>query len=87
MPATLPDNARKLMRSRYSAYVLRLSDYLLQTWHPDTRPATLDLPDAEQLRWLGLEIRAQKVGASGQRARVEFFARYREQGGTGEDPA
>jgi SEC-C motif-containing protein len=78
----LPDTAQQLMRSRYSAYVLRLSDYLLQTWHPDTRPATLELPEAEQLRWIGLDIRAQKVGAGGQRARVEFFARYREQGGT-----
>lgn len=69
------------MRSRYSAFVLRLSDYLLQTWHPDTRPATLELPEAEQMRWLGLDIRAQQLGASGKRARVEFFARYREQDG------
>ncbi|MGZ8983394.1 MAG: hypothetical protein ACXW11_05495 [Methylotenera sp.] len=27
----------------YGLYVLDLEDYLLQTWHPDTRPATLDL--------------------------------------------
>ena len=26
-------NAEALMRSRYSAYVLRLGDYLLATWH------------------------------------------------------
>jgi SEC-C motif-containing protein len=76
-----PDTAQQLMRSRYSAYVLRLSDYLLQTWHPDTRPATLDLPALEQMRWLGLDIRAQQLGAGGKRARVEFFARFREQGG------
>src|SRR5690606_19595139 len=35
-----PD-AQALMRSRYSAYVLDELDYLLQTWHPDPRPATL----------------------------------------------
>ena len=26
------------MRSRYSAFVLDRLDYLLATWHPDTRP-------------------------------------------------
>ena len=41
-----PD-AETLMRSRYSAYALGLHDYLLQTWHPDTRPRQLapDEPD------------------------------------------
>ena len=32
-----PD-AQSLMRSRYSAFVLGLDDYLLQTWHASTRP-------------------------------------------------
>ena len=36
--APAPD-AESLMRSRYSAFVLGLEDYLLATWHPDTRPA------------------------------------------------
>ena len=31
--------AEALMRSRYSAFVLGLTDYLLATWHPSTRPA------------------------------------------------
>ena len=75
------ETAQKLMRARYSAYVLRLTDYLLATWHPDTRPATLELPGPDQLRWLGLDIRAQQLGAGGRRARVEFFARFREAGG------
>ena len=48
---------QQLMRSRYSAYVLRLTDYLLATWHPTTRPATLDA-DPPALRWLGLEVRS-----------------------------
>jgi SEC-C motif-containing protein len=72
------DTAPQLMRSRYSAYVLRLTDYLLQTWHPDTRPAALELPPPEQLRWVGLDIRSQKLGGNGRRARVEFIARFRE---------
>ncbi|HSJ80118.1 MAG TPA: YchJ family metal-binding protein, partial [Thiobacillus sp.] len=33
-----PD-AERLMRSRYSAYVLGLEAYLRATWHPATRPA------------------------------------------------
>ena len=76
------DTAPQLMRSRYSAYVLRLTDYLLATWHPDTRPGVLDLPTPEQLRWMGLDIRSQKLGGNGRRARVEFIARFREAGGT-----
>ena len=40
------------MRSRYSAYVLRLAPYLLATWHASTRPATLDLAD-DATRWTG----------------------------------
>jgi SEC-C motif-containing protein len=35
------------MRSRYSAYVLKNSDYLRATWHPSTRPAGLDISDDE----------------------------------------
>ena len=75
------DTPQQLMRSRYGAFVLRLPDYLLATWHPDTRPGTLELPGLEQLRWLGLDIRSQQLGAGGKRARVEFIARYREDGG------
>ena len=42
MARCLPD-AEALMRSRYTAYVLKLEDYLLATWHPSTRPQQLDL--------------------------------------------
>ncbi len=76
------ETAPQLMRSRYSAYVLRLTDYLLATWHPDTRPGALDLAASEQLRWMGLDIRSHKLGGNGRRARVEFIARFREEGGT-----
>jgi Uncharacterized protein conserved in bacteria len=65
------------MRSRYSAYVLGLPDYLRATWHPSTRPTALDLDDPDGLRvvWLGLAIKSHR--AAGDRAEVEFVARYR----------
>ncbi|MGW7206929.1 YchJ family protein [Streptomyces sp. NPDC054837] len=46
--------AEALMRSRYCAFVKENAAYLLRTWHPRTRPASLDL-DAG-MRWTGLEI-------------------------------
>ena len=33
-----------LMRSRYTGFVLGLADYLLQTWHPDSRPPSIEFP-------------------------------------------
>jgi SEC-C motif domain protein len=70
-----PD-AERLMRSRYSAYVLRLEDYLLATWAPETRPATLDLAAEPQPKWLDLEIRQFRQSGPDS-ATVEFVARYR----------
>ena len=61
------------MRSRYSAYVLGLTDYLLATWHPSTRPAAIE-PDPPGLRWLGLTVRAAPP-ARGDAGEVEFAAR------------
>lgn len=73
--------AEQLMRSRYSAYVLKREDYLLASWHPDTRPDTLRLAAQQPPpSWLGLEVKcAQPVG--GEHATVEFIARYRLGGG------
>ena len=65
--------AEALMRSRYVAYAMGLHDYLLDTWHPRTRPAAIDgTPPA--LRWLGLEVR--RCASTGpDAATVEFVAR------------
>lgn len=61
------------MRSRYSAFVVGDTDYLLRTWHPRTRPAELRLdPNVE---WLSLQV----LDATGDE--VEFVARYRGPGG------
>lgn len=71
-----PD-AEHLMRSRYSAFVRQDASYLLATWHPDTRPATLDFD--HNAKWLGLQVKSfQSTGEH--RAEVEFVARYRLQG-------
>ena len=61
------------MRSRYSAFALGRSDYLLDSWHPSTRPAHLELdPDT---RWLRLII--EETGDGGpfdSRGTVTFTA-------------
>ena len=68
-----PD-AERLMRSRYSAFVLGLSEYLLLTWHPSTRPESIELESGAQ--WLGLEIKDHRpTGADS--AEVSFVARFR----------
>jgi len=69
-----PD-AATLMRSRYAAYVLGLEDYLLATWHPSTRPATLDLA-GDNIKWLGLKVRQHQTDTP-DTATVEFVARYK----------
>jgi len=68
--------AETLMRSRYSAYVLNLIDYLQTTWHPSTRPATLDF-DKDAPHWCGLEILAHKGGSvTEEQGEVEFVAHW-----------
>ncbi len=69
-------NAEALMRSRYSAYSLGLESYLLETWHPNTRPTSLNLQDDPALKWLGLSIKQSKQ-LSDNSAIVEFVARYK----------
>ena len=76
--APAPD-AEALMRSRYSAYVLGLEDYLLATWHPDTRPAALDLDVPPRPQWLGLAVKAH-APLDASHATVEFVARYKRNG-------
>jgi SEC-C motif-containing protein len=76
-----PANSLVMMRSRYSAYVLKLEAYLLATWHPDTRPAALDLA-ADNTKWLGREVR-KHLSESADRATVEFVARYKVGGRAG----
>jgi SEC-C motif-containing protein len=75
-----PATAEALMRSRYTAYVLKHADYLLATWHASTRPPKLTL-DANEPTWLGLRIEFTKGGREADaEGVVEFTARFRQQG-------
>jgi SEC-C motif domain protein len=64
------------MRSRYSAYVLQLEDYLLATWHPSTRPDSLGFSNTLRTQWLGLQIKQYRM-LGDSKAQVEFIARYK----------
>jgi SEC-C motif-containing protein len=74
--------AEQLMRSRYSAFAVGDRDYLLATWHPTTRPATLEL--VWQRRWHRLDVLAIQGGGPFETAGViEYAAHYREPEGDG----
>jgi len=68
--------AENLMRSRYTAYTLNREDYLLATWHHDTRPASLGLANQPRNQWLGLTVKRHEKSAP-DHAIVEFVARYK----------
>lgn len=75
--ATAPD-CETLMRSRYTAFVQRRLPYLLNSWHPRTRP-DLQATDLEGTVWLGLEVLRSKTGFN--KGYVEFRARYQDDDG------
>ena len=64
------------MRSRYCAYVFKLNGYLLQTWHPSTRPDNLDLASDASIKWTGLDVR-RHILTGADSAVVEFIARFK----------
>ncbi|MQY06876.1 YchJ family protein [Actinomadura macrotermitis] len=67
--------AEQLMRSRYSAYVVRDARYLLASWHPSTRPPRIDFDPG--LAWEGLTIVRTVDGTPFNRTGVvEFRARH-----------
>jgi SEC-C motif domain protein len=63
------------MRSRYTAYALKLKEYLVATWHPATRPVALDFDQAPK-RWVALKILRHEVQEP-DAAIVEFTAFYK----------
>ncbi|MCW3149082.1 YchJ family protein [Stutzerimonas stutzeri] len=78
-------SAELLMRSRYSAYVLGLIDYLKATTLP-AQQAALDLDAirhwSAESTWLGLEVGQSIVlGGQPEHALVSFTARWHDQSG------
>jgi SEC-C motif-containing protein len=74
--------ALALMRSRYSAYVLRDEAYLRASWDSTTCPQDLGFDsEGAHTHWLGLDIK-DHVETGADSAEVEFVARYRIGGGS-----
>ncbi|MER7442630.1 YchJ family protein [Micromonospora avicenniae] len=74
--------AEALMRSRFSAFAVGDTGYLLRSWHERTRPSRLDLDPGR--RWLRLEIvDTERGGLLDSTGTVEFRAYHRTGGHTG----
>ena len=65
----LPGTPEQLMRSRYTAYTLKNENYLLDTWHPSTRPSGNDIT-TETTKWHYLKVLDAKDD------RVKFIAYF-----------
>ncbi|MCG9696593.1 YchJ family metal-binding protein [Shewanella sp. Isolate11] len=76
----LPQTPEQLMRSRYSAFVLKLHDYLIATHHKTylngLTAAILDKDNHTQ--WLALNVNNSSI--NGDTGSVEFHAWYNENG-------
>ena len=69
------------MRARYSAFALGNSMYLLASWHPDVRPASLELDP--ELRWYRLDLIGRTAGGLlDPTGTVDFRAYWRAADGT-----
>ncbi len=73
---SLADTPEKLMRSRYSAFVLNDTEHLLRTWASPYRPKTVNTADPA-LRWLRLSIDEAPIPPPlAQKGSVSFTATY-----------
>ena len=70
------------MRSRYTAFVAGDIPYLLSTWHPSTRPPSLESEPG--MKWCRLDILGRTGGGILDTVgTVEFIASYRSDTGAG----
>ena len=70
------------MRSRYTAFARRDTDYLIRTWHPTTRPARLEL--GRSRRYTRLQILGKvRGGLFDDQGEVHFRAHYLDDGQLG----
>ncbi|WP_328518297.1 YchJ family protein [Actinoplanes sandaracinus] len=78
-PAADPE---ALMRSRFSAYALDNSDYVVRTWHPQTRPEAVTAEPG--MRWTRLEVLEHGGGGVfDAEGTVDFRAHYTDGGRPG----
>lgn len=70
-------SAEKMMRSRYSAYVLKNAPYLLDTWHDSTRPTETLFENDGDLKWTELKIKQFSKEPNATEAWVEFVAVFK----------
>jgi SEC-C motif-containing protein len=76
------ETAEELMRSRYAAYAVGELDHVFRTWHPRSRPQSIE-PDPT-LTWTGLTVLDVVDGGPGDEVgEVEFEATYERGGSTG----
>ena len=75
---TWPPTPETLMRSRYTAYAVGNPDHVFRTWHPETRPAEVDLDSS--VEWIGLQV--VEVSGDDVEGVVEFTARWRSGAGS-----
>lgn len=73
--------AEQLMRSRYTAFALNRPEHLWRTWHPRTRPHTVE---ADGVEWTGLTILEVVAGGDDDDdGVVDFEAGFIDGGGPG----
>lgn len=82
-----PDTAEQLMRSRYSAYALKLIDYLVVTTHKDKLKSSYRrklVATIHDIEWTELEILKTSAGGNNDKVgKVAFKAHYKENGVVG----
>lgn len=82
-----PITAEELMRSRYTAYALKLVDYLVETTHPDKLKSSYRrklVATINDIKWTKLVIVKTSAGGVEDKAgKVKFEASYIEQGEEG----
>jgi SEC-C motif domain protein len=72
-----PATAEALMRCRYSAFARSDAAYLHTSWHPSTRPDSVELDP--RWRWTRLRVLAtEQGGADDLDGTVQFRAHYRD---------
>lgn len=76
------DTPEKLMRARYSAHVLKLADFVVQTYHSSCKAEQqrADIEASIQLNWQKLDVISAPTVRNSEQGYVEFKAYLEEQG-------